>query len=143
MFNVLIEVLFGIVGIYALILYVKDSRKIEPRIIQTYQDVTRDDSSFLIRAVVSNLGRRTAKNCSVKIYVDNNPVEDLSFQPIDSLRGRIGLNWPKITSFVLHPTTPIMLRGYLSKDYEGKEFCVRLFSDGKKYDESNHFTLTA
>lgn len=142
------EVIYGIVGIVgavfsiiALILYFQETRKIEPKLIQILQRIM-DDGNFQIMVEVSNVGNQSAKNCSAKIFVKDNPVEDLSFQPIDSPLGRIGIDWPKATSFEIHPNTPIMLRGYLSKDYTDKEVHVRLFFNGKEVQRSDSFTLT-
>jgi hypothetical protein len=142
------EVIFGIVGIVGAvitiinyILYVRETRKTEPKIIHTVLRIM-DTGDFQILVTVSNVGYRSAKNCSAKIYMQDNQIEDLSFAPIDSPLGRIGIDWPKDTSFDIHPNTPIMVRAYLSPEFEGKKVHVRLFSGGKEFDRSNSFTLT-
>ncbi len=142
------EEIYGIVGflgavfsLIALIVYFQDARKIEPRIIQTYHRVL-NDGNFQIQALISNVGKRTAKNCSAKFYVDNNPVGDLEFHPVDSPLGRLGKDWPILTSFDVHPNIPIWVKGYLSPDYENSRVQIELFLRGDKVDQSNSFTLT-
>jgi hypothetical protein len=137
----MLELIYGTVGVISLILFVWDAAKIEPKIIQIYYCVM-DTGEFQINAMVTNVGRRTAKNCSAKIYLENNPIQNLSFSPIDSPIGRIGLDWPAYTSFKIHPNTPIWLRGYLNPNYEGKKVHVRLFLNGREVDQFEHFTLT-
>lgn len=136
-----ISIIFGLFGLISLEVYVWETRKIEVKIIQIFQRVM-DKGDFQIIVVVTNIGNRVAENCSVKIYVEDNPVQDLSFPSIDSPIGKIGLDWPTYTSFEIHRNTPIWLRGYLGPNYEGKRVHVRLFLDDREVDRSNTFTLT-
>lgn len=142
------EEIYGIIGVagtvisvISLWLYVQDARKNKPKIIQTFQHVM-DNGEFLIRVFVSNIGHQTAKNCSAKVYLQESQIEDLSFPPIDSPIGRIGADWPKASSFKVHPNTPITLRAYLPSKCEGEKIHIRLYSEGKEVDRSEPFTLT-
>jgi hypothetical protein len=143
----LLEIIFGVIGIagsvvtiIALMMYLRDRGKVEPKIIQTFVRIM-DNHDYLIQAVLSNLGNKTADRCGARLYIGDNPVSDLSFVPVDSPLGRIGPDWPAATLFPLHPRTPVTVRGYLSANQRGQKVHVRLFRDNKEVARSYEFSL--
>lgn len=54
----------SILGIYSLILQIRDRSKIEPKIQQVFLRIT-NNLEYLIQVTITNLGNRTAHNCMV------------------------------------------------------------------------------
>jgi hypothetical protein len=101
------------VSVFALGVYFIDRQKIDPAILQTFADKTAKSDEYLIRASISNEGAKKADECDVAIEIGGNIVDFLDHVPVDSLKGRIGVDWPKEKKYALYPKRPIWVRGYV------------------------------
>jgi len=118
-----------IIPTIVLVLYFRYSRKVEPRILDLEQ---RANHCFMIKAKLTNTGRRIAKNCSVHVYIENNKVPELGYILIERPFGKISEEWSAPTSFDIYPYTPIIVRENIDIKYEGKEVELILLHNGKK-----------
>lgn len=135
------EVISGIgiaIAVFALILYIRDRIKVEPVILQTYVDKAAKPDEYIIRAFISNEGARKADNCEVAIEIGGNIIKHLDYVPIDSPKGRIGVDWPKYEKHTLYPRRPIWVRKYITAP--NRQIALVLRRNGKEYDRLS-FTL--
>jgi hypothetical protein len=129
-----VELIVGSVGtiaaIVALILYVWDKRRIELALIRTYVSVV-SPQEYLLQVNVSNEGGREAEKCDVIVEMNGNVVTHLSYAPVDSPLGKIGVDWPDECTFSLYPRRPMWVRGYV-KAPPGTRIAVVLRRKGQQ-----------
>lgn len=77
-----------IIGSIALFVYFRDSRRIEPVIIERRCELMEDES-YQIRAQISNEGNRIARQCRVEVQRGTNTLLTLGHAVVDSLRGGV------------------------------------------------------
>ena len=132
----------SILGIYSLVLQLRDRDRIEPKILQLFFRVT-NTADFLIQLTVSNLGNRVARECQAQIFdfETDNQLGIFSYMPIDSPLGRISPDWPMETDFNILPRTQLPIRTYLDSELVGHRVYAKLFFEGVEVDRSNAFTL--
>ena len=128
----------GMVAVFALILYIMDRIKVKPVILQTYVDKAAKPDEYIIRAFISNEGARKADNCEVVIEVGGNIREYLDYVPVDSPKGRIGIDWHKENNYTLYPRRPRWVRGYITAP--NRQIAIVLRWGGKECDRQS-FTL--
>lgn len=126
------------VAVVALILYIRDRIEVEPVILQTYVDKAAKPDEYIIRAIISNEGGRKADNCEVAIEISGNIDKPLYDVPVDSPKGRIGVDWPKYEKYTLYPRRPKWVRGYITAP--NRQIALVLRRNGKEYDRLS-FTL--
>ena len=103
-----------LVGVAALVLYVREWVRVEPRIVNVWLR-KGDDGTCRIEAYLSNEGGRKATGCTAGIEIGDNLVESLAFVPVDSPAGRIGTDWPEKTRFDMYPRRIFPVRGYIKR----------------------------
>lgn len=127
-----------VIAVIALILYIIDRIIVEPAILQTFIDRTPKVNEYIIRAFISNEGARKAHDCEVVAIGGDNDVI-LDHVPIDSLKGRIGVDWPANKKYALYPRRPIWVRGYITAE-PNTQIAIVLRWKGKVYSRLS-FTL--
>jgi hypothetical protein len=110
----------GFASVFALILYVRESLRIEPVMVQTDLipvDVLAREAytqipiiRYCIVVELSNEGRRTAEKCKVLVIKNGETLVELQHIPVNSPQGRQD-DWPQYFEFPLNPRRPIKVRG--------------------------------